>query len=220
MPTIAAPIPESETPTGADAADEEAVTAGPSSAAENRKSERDDETGDTKRTAVEMSVQVVEMNNTDCNDEVTADPLRYQASEGNRRRVAARIEEAVEHATDCGDVDLIAAVQEAIESEKDEQEEPDEIWGGKEWLDPRLVREGRLDEVKRLKQATGQVVDVKWVDRHKGSVVRSRIVARQFATKSLEHLFAGTPDCRIWRRTRTRCCSWQTSHQRITRLQS
>ena len=41
-----------------------------------------------------------------------------QASEGKRRRVAARIEEAVEHAMDCGDVDLIAAVQEAIESEK------------------------------------------------------------------------------------------------------
>ena len=138
--------------------------------AEKRKSESDDETGETKRTAVEMSAKDVEMNNTECNDEVTADPVRYQASEGKRRRVAARIEEAVEHAMDCGDVDLIAAVQEAIESEKDEQEEPDEIWGGKEWLDPRLVRGGRLEELKRLKhfdvyeavdesEATGQIVD-------------------------------------------------------------
>ena len=31
------------------------------------------------------------------------------------------------------------------------------------------------------------------------SVVRSRIVARQFATKSLEHLFAGTPDATVLR---------------------
>ena len=130
MPTTAAPIPESETPTCADAADEEAVTAVPSSAAEKRKSESDDETVETKRTAVEMSAKDVEMNNTECKDEVTADPVRYQASEGKRRRVAARIEESVEHALGCGDVDLIAAVQEAIESEKDEQEEPDEIWGG------------------------------------------------------------------------------------------
>ena len=71
--------------------------------------------------------------------------------------------------------------------------------------DPRLVKEGRLDELRRLNhfdvdevvdegEATGHVVDAKWVDRQKGSVVRSRIVARQFATKSLEHLFAGTPD--------------------------
>ena len=111
---------------------------------------------------------------------------------------------------DCGDVGLIMAVQEAIGSEEGEQEEPDEIWGGKEWLDPRLVREGRLDELKRLKhfdvyeavdesEATRQIVDAKWVDRQKGSVVRSRIVARQFATKSLEHLFAGTPDATVLR---------------------
>ena len=210
MPTTTAPIPESETPTGADAADEESVTAEPSSAAEKRTSGIDVETGETKRTVVEMSAKDVEMNNTECNDEVTADPVRYQASEGKRRRVAARIEEADEHAMDCGDVDLIAAVQEAIEPEKDEQEEPDEIWGGKEWLDPRLVREGRLDELKRLKhfdvyeavdesEATGQIVDAKWVDRQKGSVVRSRIVAGQFATKSLEHLFAGTPDATVLR---------------------
>ena len=132
MPTTTAPIPESETPTGADAADEEAVTAEPSSAAEKRTSGIDVETGETKRTVVEMSAKDVEMNNTECNDEVTADPVRYQASEGKRRRVAARIEEADEHAMDCGDVELIAAVQEAIEPEKDEQEEPDEIWGGKE----------------------------------------------------------------------------------------
>ena len=50
---------------------------------------------------------------------------------------------------------------------------------GKEWLDPRLVREGGLDELKRLKhfdvyeavdesEATGQIVDAKWVDRQKG----------------------------------------------------
>ena len=76
MPTTAAPIPESETPTCADAADEEAVTAMPSSAAEKRKSESDDETVETKRTAVEMSAKDVEMNNTECNDEVTADPVR------------------------------------------------------------------------------------------------------------------------------------------------
>ena len=48
-------------------------------------------------------------------------------------------------------------------------------------------------------EATGQVADAKWVDRQKGSVVRSRIVARQFATKSLEHLFAETPDATVLR---------------------
>ena len=43
------------------------------------------------------------------------------------------------------------------------------------------------------------MLDAKWVDRQKGSAVRSRIVARQFATKSLEHLFAGTPDASVLR---------------------
>ena len=72
------------------------------------------------------------------------------------------------------------------------------------------MRESRLDELKRLKhfdvyevvdefEATGQVVDAKWVDRQKGSVVRSRFVARQFATKSMEHLFAGTLDATVLR---------------------
>ena len=42
-------------------------------------------------------------------------------------------------------------------------------------------------------------MDLKWVDRQKGDKVRSRIVARQFATKSLEHLFAGTPDATVLR---------------------
>ena len=67
-----------------------------------------------------------------------------------------------------------------------------------------------MDELKRLKhfdvyeavdesEATGQIVDAKWVDRQKGSVVRCRIVAGQFATKSLEHLFAGTPDATVLR---------------------
>ena len=135
MPTTAAPIPQSETPTGAGAADEEAATAEPSSAAEKRKSESDNETGEIKRAAVDMTAKDADMKDTECNDEAAADPVRYQASEGKRRRVAARIEEAVEHAMDCGDVDLIMAVQEAIESEEGEQEEPDEIWGGKEWLD-------------------------------------------------------------------------------------
>ena len=130
-----------------------------------------------------------------------------QASEGKRRRVAAQIEEAVECAMDSGDVGMIVAVQEVIESDKGAQEE---IWGGKDWLEPRLVREGRLDEMKRLKhfdvyevvdesEATGQIVDSKWVDRKKGRVVRSRSVARQFATKSLEHVFAGTPDATVLR---------------------
>ena len=45
---------------------------------------------------------------------------------------------------------MIMAVQEAIESDKGEQDEPDEIWGGREWVDPRLVKEGRLDELRRL----------------------------------------------------------------------
>ena len=31
-------------------------------------------------------------------------------------------------------------------------------------------------------EATGQKVDAKWVDRQRGDKVRSRIVARQFAT--------------------------------------
>ena len=48
-------------------------------------------------------------------------------------------------------------------------------WSGKEWLDPRLVKEGRLDELRRPKhfdvyevvdewEATGEIVDAKWVD--------------------------------------------------------
>ena len=112
---------------------------------------------------------------------------------------------------DSGDVGMIvASVQEAIDSDEGEQAESDEICGGKEWLDSRLVKEGRLDEMKRLKhfgvyevfdewKATGQIVDAKWVDRQKGSAVRSRIVARQFATSSLGHLFAGTPDATVLR---------------------
>ena len=79
---------------------------------------------------------------------------------------------------------------------RSEQDEPDEIWGAKEWLDPRLVKEGRLDELRRLQhfdvyevvdewEATCHVLDAMWVDRQKGSVVRSRIVARQFATALL-----------------------------------
>ena len=79
-----------------------------------------------------------------------------------------------------GDVGMIMVVQEAIESDEGKQDEPDEIWGGKEWLDPRLVKEGRLDELRRLKhfdvyevvdegEATGHEVDAKWVDRQKGN---------------------------------------------------
>ena len=75
---------------------------------------------------------------------------------------------------DSGHVGMIMAVQEAIESDEGEQEEPHEIWGGKEWLDPRLVKEGRLDELGRLThfdvyevvdecEATGQIVDAKWL---------------------------------------------------------
>ena len=117
-----------------------------------------------------------------------------------------------------------------------EQEEPDEIWGGKEWLDPRLVREGGLDELKRLKhfdvyeavdesEATGQTVDAKWVDRQKREFGqkqnRSKAGRSPWNTCSLVHRTPRFSErfCRIWRRTRTGCCSWQTSHQRITRLQ-
>ena len=52
---------------------------------------------------------------------------------------------------DSGDVGMIMAVQKAIDSDEDEHAGSDEIWGGKEWLDPRLVKEGRLDEMTRLK---------------------------------------------------------------------
>ena len=177
VPTPAAPIPESESPTDADAAEGEAATAEPSSAAETMESESNDETGEAKCAAAAMSAKDVEMKDTECNDETSggppgpaaADPVRYQISDGKRRRVAARIEEAVECAMDSGDVVMIMAVQEAIDSDEGVQEESDEIWGGKEWLDPRLVKEGRLDELKRLKhfdmyevvdelEATGQVV--------------------------------------------------------------
>ena len=217
VPTPAVPIPESGSPTGADAAEGESATAEPSSAAEKKESESSDETGEAKCAAAAMSAKDVEMKDTECNYEMSdvpsglaaaADPVRYQTSDGKRRRVAARIDEAVEYAMDSGDVGMIMAVQEAIDLEEGEQEEPDEIWNGKEWIDPRLVREGRLDELKRLKhfdvyevvdasEATGQIVDAKWVNRQKRSVVRSRIVARQFATKSLEHLFVGTLDATV-----------------------
>ena len=153
VPTPAVPIPESESPTGADAAEGESATAEPSSAAEKKESESNDETGEAKCAAAAMSAKDVEMKDTECNDETSdgppglaaaADPVRYQTNEGKRRRVAARIEEAVEYAMDSGDVGMIMAVQEAIDSDEGEQEEPDEIWGGKEWLDCRLVREGRM----------------------------------------------------------------------------
>ena len=73
-----------------------------------------------------------------------------------------------------------------------------------------MVNEGRLDELRRLKhfdvyevvdegEANGHVVDAKWVDRQKGSVLKSRIVARQFATESLENLFVNTPDATVLR---------------------
>ena len=39
------------------------------------------------------------------------------------------------------------------------------------------------------------------MDGQTGSVVRSRIIARQFATKSFKHLFAGTPDATALRAT-------------------
>ena len=162
-------------PTGTDAAE-------PSSAAEKKESESNDETGEAKCAATSISAKDVEMKDTECNDEMSdgppgvaaaAEPVRYQTSEGKRRLVAARIEEAVEY------VGVIMAVQEAIDSEEGEQEEPDEIWGGKEKLDPRMVREGRLDEFKRLMhfdvsevvdemEATGQVVDAKWWTDRKG----------------------------------------------------
>ena len=58
----------------------------------------------------------------------------------------------------------------------------------------RRLKHFDVHEVVDEGEATGHVVDAKWSDRQKGSVVRCRIVARQFATKSLEHLFAGTPD--------------------------
>ena len=58
-------------------------------------------------------------------------PVKYQSSEGKGRRAAAKIEEAVECAMDSGDVGMIMAVQEAIDSDEGEQEESDEIWGGK-----------------------------------------------------------------------------------------
>ena len=79
MPTTAAPIPESETPTGAGAAEEEAATAEPSSAAKKRKSESDNETGETKRAAVEMTAEDADVKDTECNDEAAADPVRYPA---------------------------------------------------------------------------------------------------------------------------------------------
>ena len=64
-----------------------------------------------------------------------ADPASHRSSD-NRRRFAARIEAAVEGEMETGDVGMIMAVHEAIESDEGEQDEPDEIWGGKEWLVP------------------------------------------------------------------------------------
>ena len=87
------------------------------------------------------------------------------------------------------------------------------------------MREGRLVELRRLKHfdmhevvdklvATGHVVDAKWVDRQKGSVVRSRLVARQFATKFLEHLFAGTPDAAVLRAILSNLATSTCAHPR------
>ena len=72
--------------------------------------------------------------------EAAAEPVEQQANEGKRRRVAGRIEDAVESLMDSGHVGMIMAVQEAIESDEGEQEEPHETWGGKGWLETRLVR--------------------------------------------------------------------------------
>ena len=56
-----------------------------------------------------------------------AEPASHRSSESKRRRVAARIEEAVEGAMQTGDVGMIMAVQEAIESDEGEQGEPDRV---------------------------------------------------------------------------------------------
>ena len=164
-----------------------------------------------------------------------ADPAGHRSSD-KRRRVAARIEEAVEGAMQTGDVGMIMAVQEAIEPDEGEQDEPDEIWGGKEWLDPRLVKEGRLDELRRPKHfdvyevvddgvATGHVVDGgligrKAVWREAGSL-RGSLRQSPWSTWLLVHemLQYSGPYCRTWRRTKTRCCSWRMSLRRTTKRQ-
>ena len=226
MPTPAAPSPKkgdnSETRADTDAKE---ASAEESRTKEKREPEDNDESGEVKNakktamTAKDVEVEDLLPEHKDpaldgprgleiSTGAAAAESVRYQASESNWRRVTATIEEAVECAMDSGDVGMRMAVQEAIESDDGEQAESDEIWGGKRWLDPRQVKEGRLEEVKRLKhfdvyevvdewEATGQIVDAKWVERQIGSVVRSRIVARQFATKSLEHLLAGTPDATV-----------------------
>ena len=74
VPTPAAPIPESESPTGADAAEGAAATAEPSSAAEKEESESNDETGEAKCAAAAMSAKDVEIKDTECNDGTSGGP--------------------------------------------------------------------------------------------------------------------------------------------------
>ena len=228
MPTPAAPLPEkgdnSETLADTDAKEACAKESGTKEKRGAEDNAEPDEDRSTKK--VTVTVKDIEMEDSlpEHKDQApdgppgpeistgaaAAESVSYQASEGKRIRVAAKIEEAVGCAMDSGDVGMIMAVQEAIESEEGEWAASDEIWGGKQWLDPRLVKEGRLDEMMRPKhfdvyevvdewEATGQIVHAKRVDRQTGSVVRSRIVARWSAAKSLEHLFAGTPDATVLR---------------------
>ena len=71
---------------------------------------------------------------------------KQQQNQWDSRQTKARDDELQEGSKmqlrlmDSSHVGMIMAVQEAIESDEGEQEEPHETWGGKEWLDPRLVR--------------------------------------------------------------------------------
>lgn len=86
----------------------------------------------------------------------------------------------------------------------------DDVTG--EWLDPQLVHEGCMDDMKRFKQMgvyervprdealrdpAMKLIGVRWVKVNKGTMenpkVRCRLVAQEDATTKEDDLFAGTP---------------------------
>ena len=84
----------------------------------------------------------------------------------------------------------------------------DAWWSGR--LDPAMVDAARKEKMDRLahfevyeqipiEEATGEIIDTRWVDVPKNRAVRSRIVARQFANEAMAELFAGTPDSTAFR---------------------
>ena len=126
-----------------------------------------------------------------------------------RKKARTVVEDAMQSALASGagssDITMIETLEAHIDDGDDQMAQSADVP-----LDPNEIEAARADEMKRLAhfdvydevaetEAVGKVIDAKWVDRQKGKGVRSRIVARQFATTPQADLFAGTPDVTMLR---------------------